>query len=117
MECKKNVLVVEDAAGIREALCAMLEAAGFHARGCADGTSALEAVAQTEFHVIVVDYRMPNMNGAEATKYIRAWLPASLIIGVSSDDKKTDFLAVGADAFLLKPYRSADIINLIQSCF
>lgn len=113
MESTKTVLVIEDAWEIRELLCGLLEARGFEVRCCEDGVSALEAAAETTFHVIITDYRMPNMNGIDATKHLRKRFPASIIIGVSSDDIGKAFLAAGADAFLLKPYRASDILDLM----
>jgi CheY-like chemotaxis protein len=113
MENTKTVLVIEDTREIRELLCGLLEASGFEVRCCEDGVSALKAAAETTFHVIISDYRMPNMNGIDATKHLRKRFPASFIIGVSSDDMGKAFLAAGANVFLSKPYRASDILNLM----
>jgi len=113
MESTKSVLVIEDIRELRELLCGSLEARGFEVRCCEDGVSALEAAAETTFHIIITDYSMPNMNGIDATKHLRKRFPASIIIGVSSDDMGKAFLAAGADAFLLKPYHPRDILNLM----
>lgn len=115
MEGRKAVLVIDDVASLREALCTVLESDGFEVSGCDDGTSALAVAGEKDFHVIIIDYRMPEMNGVEATRHLRMLFPLSLIIGMSSDDKKNDFLAAGADAFLLKPYRYCDLVNLVNS--
>jgi CheY-like chemotaxis protein len=113
MESIKTVLVIEDTKELRELLCDLLETSGFEVRCCADGVSALEAAAGTTFHAIITDYRMPKMNGIEATKHLRKRFPASIIIGVSSDDMGKAFLAADADAFLLKPYHPKDILDLM----
>jgi DNA-binding response OmpR family regulator len=115
MEGKRTVLVIEDTLLLRESLCAVLQTDGFEVRGCEDGTSALNAAAENDFHVIITDYRMPNMNGVDVTKHLRLRFPVAIIIGVSSDDKRTDFLAAGADVFLLKPYRYGDLLTLINA--
>ncbi len=114
MEGRKNVLVIEDVSSVREFLCQLLTNDGFEVQGCDDGMSALTA-SERPVHVIITDYHMPNMNGIEATRQLRARFPAAIIIGVSSDDKGKDFLAAGADAFLLKPYRYADLLSIIES--
>jgi DNA-binding response OmpR family regulator len=114
-EGKQNILVVEDTLPIREYLCAVLHAAGFEVRSCEDGTAALRVAAEKDFYAVITDYRMPNMNGVDAAKRLREKFPRLIIIGISSEDKKRDFLAAGANAFLLKPCRSADIINIIRS--
>lgn len=115
MNGKRAVLVIEDVSVIREALCSILESEGFEVSGCDDGTSALAAASEKDFHIIITDYRMPKMNGVDATKHLRMRFPLSIIIGISSDDKGEDFLLAGADAFLLKPYRYDDLANLINS--
>jgi CheY-like chemotaxis protein len=56
---------------------------------------------------------MPNMNGVDVTKHLRAKFPAALIIGVSIEDRNEDFVAAGANGFLLKPYQYRDILALI----
>jgi len=114
MKCKRTVLVIEDTLLVRECLCHALEADGFEVCDCEDGPSALAVAEENDFHIIITDYRMPHMNGAEATKHLRLRFPASVIIGVSSDDKREAFLAAGADAFLLKPYEYDDLINLLK---
>ncbi len=115
MERKKKVLVIEDVLPVRETLCTILESDGFEVFGCDDGTSALVAAAENDFHIIITDYRMPNMNGVDATKHLRMRFPVSIIIGLSSDEKSEEFLLAGADAFLLKPYRYNDLLNVINA--
>ncbi len=115
MEGRRNILVIEDTTPVRELLCQLLETSGFNVRGCDDGAAALEAAAEGDFHVIITDFNMPNMNGVDATKRLRTRFPASVIIGVSSADKKEEFLAAGADDFLFKPYRFAEILTLMDA--
>jgi DNA-binding response OmpR family regulator len=115
MEAKRTVLVIDDTLLIRECLCYALEADGFEVFDCEDGLSALGAAAEKDFHIIITDYRMPNMNGVEVTKHLRLRFPAAIIIGVSSDDKRADFLAAGADAFLLKPYTYDSLITFLKA--
>ncbi len=113
MKDKKSVLVTGDTLLARETLCALLESIGFEVCGCEDGASALDAASKNDFHAIIIDYRMPHMNGVEATTRLRLRSPLSTIIGVSLGDRREDFLAAGADAFLLKPYRYRDLLTLI----
>lgn len=115
MENKQNILIVEDTLPIREYLCTVLETAEFEVCGCEDGPAALRAATEQDFYAVITDYRMPNMNGLDVTRRLRERFPRLIIIGISSEDKRRDFLAAGANAFILKPCRSADIINIIRS--
>lgn len=114
MTGNRIVLIIEDTVLVRETLRDMLKVDGFEVHECGDGKSALDAAAKRDFHIIITDYRMPNMNGVEATKQLRLRFPASVIIGLSSDDRRADFLKAGADAFLLKPYEYDDLIDLLK---
>ena len=110
----KSVLFIDDAVSFRETLCGMLRVDGFEVHGCRDGALALEAAEKRDFHFVITDYRMPNMNGADVTKRLRSRLPASVIIGVSWDDARDAFLAAGANAFLQKPFEYDELIKLMN---
>ncbi len=115
MNSGKSVLIIEDVLPLKEYLCASLKADGFRVQCCDDAASALAAASKKDFHIIITDYRLPHMNGAEATRILRMRFPLAIIIGVSSDDRKDDFLSAGANAFLPKPYIYNDLVKLISS--
>ncbi len=111
---KRTVLFIEDAAPLRETLCDLLQADGFRVHGCKDGTAALDASAAKDFRIIITDYSMPGMNGADVTKRLRARFPAAIIIGISLNDRSGAFLAAGADAFLQKPFEYDELVKLMN---
>jgi len=111
---KSAVLIVEDDTMTRELLCCAVDACGFEAHGCEDGIAALAAATERCFDCAITDYRMPNMNGLELTRRLRALFPALLVIGASIEDKKKEFLEAGADGFRLKPLRIEDIDALLS---
>lgn len=115
MKGKKSILVIDDTPLVRGFLSDLLEADGFSVSACEDGISALYAAEESNFDIIITDYRMPNMNGVEVTKHLRMRFPASIIIGVSMDNVKDDFLDAGADAFLYKPFQYNDLVELMTA--
>ena len=115
MQDKRNALVIDDVPQIRSFLCEGLKFDGFDVRECGDGASALEAAEENDYQFIIVDYRMPRMNGVETTKRLRLRFPSAVIIGMSSDDMRKGFLRAGADYFLLKPFNYADLRNLMKA--
>jgi CheY-like chemotaxis protein len=105
---RPRVLVVDDHQTNRAVACLMLETIGFdHAVAC-DGLEAVAAVAAAPYDLILMDVRMPNMDGLAATRAIRA-LPAGAstpIVAMTADAMPEDVarcLAAGMDAHLAKP--------------
>ncbi len=114
MTRRKSILVIEDMAPVRELLCKVLASGGFEVTGCPDGMSALLDAAQRHYDFVITDYRMPHMSGVEITRHLRSSSPETVIIGVSVNDRREDFLGAGANAFLLKPYQYDELLSLLK---
>jgi signal transduction histidine kinase len=82
-----SVLVVDDDPGVREIVCRMVEACGMRTVGSASGREALALFAHQTFDLVLTDYAMPGMNGAEVAreiKRLRADCPVVLLTGRSA---------------------------------
>lgn len=104
-----RVLIVDDHAVNRQVLRLLMEAAGCTASESVDGSDAVARAAADEFELILMDVRMPRMDGLEATRRIRA-LPSPAgdpaILAVTADAMPEDAarcLAAGMDGHLAKP--------------
>lgn len=85
----------------------------------ATGREAVDLCEKHSFEVIVMDIRMPDMNGLEATRIIRSRWPASkvLILTTFNDDEyAVEALRSGASGYMLKDAEPADLIRAIRSC-
>jgi two-component system chemotaxis response regulator CheY len=76
-----RVLVVDDTEHVRRVVADMLVLDGFEVVGeAADGAQAVQLTVELEPHVVVMDLRMPIMDGLEATRQIRAVRPTQLVV-------------------------------------
>ena len=76
-----RVFVVDDTAHVRKMLVQMLELSGFDIVGqAASGTEAVEKIGDADPQVVVVDYKMPGLDGIETAREIRAHRPDQAII-------------------------------------
>jgi CheY-like chemotaxis protein len=113
-----RLLVVEDAAANRELLVQLLQTLGFDLRQAANGQEAITIWEQWEPHLIWMDVRMPVMGGVEATRRIKATARGEETIVValtasSFDEEREAILSAGCDDFVCKPFRRADILEVM----
>ena len=101
-----RVVVIDDVREVREAVASVIRKTGHEIVGEADdGASGVQATLAHRPDLVVMDWRMPGMDGVEATRQIRASYPSAAIIAFSSTDEpdvRDVFLTAGADAFVEK---------------
>ncbi len=110
-----RVLVAEDNELNRKVLTAFLHRLGFDPDVVNDGQEALERVQAVNYDLILMDIRMPRLDGIAATEAIRGLkteVHQPRIIGVSASataDHKLNHLAIGLDSLLSKPVRLEEL--------
>lgn len=113
-----RLLIVEDQHLNRLLLKKIIEPFGFEIDEAKDGIEAIEKVKSFQPHLIWMDIRMPNMNGIEATKRIKA-LPEGLGIPIVAttahalDEERKQILNAGCDGFIQKPYMEFEIYEAL----
>lgn len=111
------VLVVEDDASLREAICDTLELAGRPFLAVDGGLPALATLESEAVSIVVSDVRMMPMDGITLLKEIRArlpHLPVVLMTAYAEVEKAVDAMRSGACDFLLKPFEPAALLALIE---
>jgi DNA-binding NarL/FixJ family response regulator len=114
-----RVLVADDQELVRAGFCVILEAAGFTVVGeAADGAAAVALVASEHPDVVLMDVRMPVMDGLEATRRIASSGPGApkvvILTTFDLDDYVYEALRAGASGFLLKDAPRADLAAAIR---
>lgn len=114
MDSVKTVLVVDDDAAVRDVLRQSLENSGYSVTCCANGESALLISRERSYDAIIVDYRMPGINGAIVAATIRVLIPEAIVIGISGSDDSRNLLAAGAHVFLRKPVDFDHLMSILR---
>jgi len=117
-EPRRRVLVADDAADNRELLVQLLEPIGFDVKAVTDGKQAVAKFGSWHPDLILMDMRMPVMDGYEATRRIRATSAGAHvpIIGVTASvfsEMRHEVFAAGVDDFLGKPFSDSELFDKI----
>jgi AmiR/NasT family two-component response regulator len=113
-----RVLIAEDETLIRMDLRAGLEAHGLEVCGEArDGNEAVELAQRMRPDVVVLDVRMPGLDGLEAARRIQAARPTPLLLLTAYDDPElvTRAIDAGVSAYLVKPYHPGALVPAIRT--
>lgn len=113
----EKILIVDDEKSMRVTLAAILRDEGYQVVTAAAGEDALELCRKEAFRVVLIDVRMPGINGVEAFRRIRRHQPGVRVILMSAysrDALKEAALDEGAVAFLAKPLDLEKTIGLIR---
>ncbi|HQR37537.1 MAG TPA: sigma-54 dependent transcriptional regulator [Blastocatellia bacterium] len=113
-----RVLVVEDDEAYRRFLLAELGDLGFEVDSAADGQTALESIESGDYSVVLMDIRLPGMDGIEVLRRIQAGEPGSvqvvMMTGHGSIDTAIEAMKLGAYDYLTKPCDVEEMRAVIQ---
>jgi CheY-like chemotaxis protein len=117
----KTCLVVDDNTVNQLVISELMQDFGFTITTASDGRKALTAAQEQKFDIILMDCRMPNMDGYDATRNLRQMMkagtvPHTPIVALTANAMKGDSekcLACGMDAFLSKPVRVPELIDVL----
>jgi signal transduction histidine kinase len=113
-----RVVVVDDNPGFRETLASLLGTEELVVVGAVgNGADAMSLVRTTEPDVVLMDVRMPEMNGIEATRLLKSAFPEIGIValtGVDDQDAVREMLVAGASCYVLKDSDTDEIFHAIR---
>lgn len=102
---ENKVLIAEDNPKTRLFLKNQLELLGYQVEAVSNGQAAVDMVSEIKPTLVIMDVKMPEMDGIDAAKHISAktTIPIILITGLSSDEMATKAIESGVFAYLVKP--------------
>jgi CheY-like chemotaxis protein len=113
---KKPILVVDDEKNIRLTLSQSLESLGFPIQTAVNGEEALKKLEEAEFGLLLLDLKMPGMDGMEVLHRVRdRWpaIPVIIITAYGTIEFAVDAMKLGAVDFIQKPFSPREIRELV----
>ena len=113
---RASVLVIDDDPDVRSFIADALEEQGYRVRQAADGREGLKQIDSDRPDLVIVDFIMPEMSGAEVARRIRAKLPDQPILFVSGYSETDAVKRTAPDAPLLaKPFRADALHKAVRA--
>lgn len=112
-----RILVVDDSSFSRRIIVKMLKTSGYVVLEACDGIEAIQQAQSKSFDLILMDVRMPNMDGLEATRTLRQSGLTIPIIALTADAREGDVekvLAAGCNEHLPKPFNQNTLLSVLK---
>ncbi|MCP5361817.1 MAG: response regulator [Hyphomicrobiales bacterium] len=115
----KRAITVDDSKTMRDMVSFTLKGAGFEVLEAEDGKHALEVLGQGSVDLVVTDLNMPNMNGIELIRALRAKpnfqaTPILMLTTEADGAKKDEGRAAGATGWIVKPFQPDKLIAVVN---
>lgn len=113
-----RILVVDDEEGVRRVLSRLLRGQGYEPLEAADGEQALALMRRESLDAILLDIKMPGLNGLEVLREVKALEPELPVIMITGDGLVQHAVAairMGAHDYLVKPFGNADVIQSLRA--
>jgi DNA-binding response OmpR family regulator len=119
MPRKKRILIVEDEESLLKLETILLTVNGFEVITAFTGKMAIDKIGVEEFDLVLLDIMLPDIDGFEVCRQIRnnfrtTAIPIIMLTGKKSQDDHDRGVSSGADTYLVKPFKSAMIIDEIN---
>ncbi|HMK64715.1 MAG TPA: response regulator [Thermodesulfobacteriota bacterium] len=115
-----RILLVDDEVAFANNIAKLISKRGYEVMTVYNGENAIKAVEENEFDVIVLDLKMPGLDGMATLKQIKKRQPQVEVIiltGHGSMDSGIDGIQLGAFDFIMKPVRFDDLHESIRQAF
>jgi len=114
---KQRILVVDDEPQLTRVLRTGLSSRGYEVRVAGDGLAGLDTFGDWQPHLVITDLAMPNMDGLELCRRLRAISQVPIIVLSAKGEEKTkvEALDLGADDFVTKPFGIDELLARVRA--
>jgi two-component system, chemotaxis family, chemotaxis protein CheY len=115
----KKILAVDDSKTMREMVSFTLKNAGYEVVEAEDGKAALDALGGGKVDAVITDLNMPNMNGFELIRALRAnptykFTPILMLTTEGDASKKEEGKSAGATGWIVKPFNPEKLVEVVN---
>jgi two-component system chemotaxis response regulator CheY len=115
----KRIITVDDSPSVRKMVEFSLKSKGYVMGSAGDGIEALELMRQEPFDAVILDVNMPRMNGLEFLENIKhdenlAAIPVIMLTTEGQDEDRDKAMALGATAYIVKPFKPSQLLSLLE---
>lgn len=116
--CEKRILIVEDLRENRLLVHSLLEPFGFQLKESENGVDGIDAIREWRPHLVLLDRRMPGIDGMEVVRRIRSMVLETppVVVAMTAHafrDERKEMIDAGCDDFLAKPFRDEELYLLL----
>ncbi|MFI5251129.1 MAG: response regulator [Bacteroidota bacterium] len=114
---QRSILVVDDEEALRTVLSSELSSEGYNVDTASDGDDAIAVLQGKQFDLVLLDIKMPRVDGFEVLKFIKKGTPQIKVIMLTAfaDLKNAiESKKLGAEDFISKPYDLVDLLTTIE---
>ena len=114
---KYSILIAEDDAVMRNVIKVSLERNGFRVEAVGDGMAALRSFGEGQYDLVILDIRMPEMDGYELCRQLRkrTTVPIIIVTSESDIDDVVNGYELGADIYVTKPFRPNELVLRVEA--
>lgn len=112
-----NLLIIDDEKGICETLCDIFRSGGYIAEAAYNGKSGIAAVENKSFNAVLLDIKLPDMNGIKVLEEIKKISPETEVIMITayaSLQNAVEALNKGAYAYIMKPFEVNEVLSSVK---
>jgi two-component system, chemotaxis family, chemotaxis protein CheY len=115
----KTIMTVDDSASMRQMVSFTIKQEGYQVIEAMDGKDALSKINGTPIHMVLTDLNMPNMDGIELIRNLRAnpsckFIPIVMLTTESQAEKKQEGKTAGATGWIVKPFKPEQLLAVIK---
>jgi two-component system chemotaxis response regulator CheY len=115
----KTIMTVDDSTSIRQLVSLTVKQAGYQVTEATDGKDALLKLNGANVHMVIADLNMPNMDGIELIRRLRAdpackFIPIVMLTTESQSEKKQEGKSAGATGWIVKPFKPEQLLAVVK---